>query len=178
LSNRQQDIAGDPKNVETSLAAIPNEPADSALAKVCGMSTTGFAEGVFSQALATFSRDLSDSENVDQALSAFKELAPRDGLEGMLIAQMIGSHNLTMSHLRRAAKAADAVSADRSIELATKLQRTFVAQLEALNRHRGKGQQRVTVEHVTVNAGGQAVVGSIKGILPTAQGARGYANEK
>ena len=33
--------------------------------------------------------------------------------------------------------------------------------LEALNRRRGKGQQKVTVEHVTVNAGGQAVVGSV-----------------
>ena len=33
--------------------------------------------------------------------------------------------------------------------------------LEALNRHRGKGQQKVTVEHVTVNAGGQAIVGAV-----------------
>ena len=34
--------------------------------------------------------------------------------------------------------------------------------MEALNRHRGKGQQKVTVEHVTVNAGGQAIVGSVQ----------------
>jgi len=34
--------------------------------------------------------------------------------------------------------------------------------VEALNRHRGKGQQKVTVEHVTVNAGGQAIVGSVQ----------------
>jgi hypothetical protein len=34
--------------------------------------------------------------------------------------------------------------------------------LEALNRHRGKGQQKVTVEHVHVNAGGQAVVGTVE----------------
>jgi hypothetical protein len=31
-----------------------------------------------------------------------------------------------------------------------------------LNRHRGKGQQRVTVEHVHVHAGGQAVVGNVE----------------
>jgi hypothetical protein len=30
-----------------------------------------------------------------------------------------------------------------------------------LNRHRGKGQQKVTVEHVHVHSGGQAVVGMI-----------------
>ena len=33
--------------------------------------------------------------------------------------------------------------------------------LDALNRHRGKGQQKVTVEHVHVHAGGQAVVGMV-----------------
>ena len=34
--------------------------------------------------------------------------------------------------------------------------------LDALNRHRGKGQQKVVVEHVHVHAGGQAVVGAIE----------------
>lgn len=33
--------------------------------------------------------------------------------------------------------------------------------MEALNRYQGKGQQKVTVEHVTVNAGGQAIVGNL-----------------
>ena len=44
---------------------------------------------------------------------------------------------------------------------ANKLSRTYAALLEALNRHRGKGQQKVTVEHVHVHAGGQAVVGVV-----------------
>src|SRR5215204_90939 len=45
---------------------------------------------------------------------------------------------------------------------ANKLSRTYTALLEALNRHRGKGQQKVTVEHVHVHAGGQAVVGTVE----------------
>src|SRR3954466_15632574 len=32
---------------------------------------------------------------------------------------------------------------------------------EAIDRHRGKGQQTVRVEHVTVNAGGRAIVGAV-----------------
>ena len=44
---------------------------------------------------------------------------------------------------------------------ANKLSRTYATLVEALNRHRGKGQQKVTVEHVHVHAGGQAVVGVI-----------------
>jgi hypothetical protein len=42
-----------------------------------------------------------------------------------------------------------------------KLLRTFAAQTEALQRYRGKGQQKVTVEHVHVHTGGQAIVGSV-----------------
>jgi hypothetical protein len=34
--------------------------------------------------------------------------------------------------------------------------------LDALNRHRGKGQQKVTVEHVHVHEGGQAIVTYLK----------------
>ena len=45
---------------------------------------------------------------------------------------------------------------------AGKLSRTYALLLEALNRHRGKAKhQRVTVEHVHVHAGGQAIVGAV-----------------
>ena len=33
--------------------------------------------------------------------------------------------------------------------------------MEALKRYRTGGQQKVTVEHVTVQAGGQAIVGNV-----------------
>ena len=42
-----------------------------------------------------------------------------------------------------------------------KLLRTFAAQVEVLQRHRGKGQQHIRVEHVDVHAGGQAIVGAV-----------------
>jgi hypothetical protein len=43
-----------------------------------------------------------------------------------------------------------------------KLSRTYAALIDALNRHRGKGQQTVRFEHVTVQAGGQAIVGNVE----------------
>jgi hypothetical protein len=49
-----------------------------------------------------------------------------------------------------------------NLSQANKLSRTYATLLEALNRHRGKGQQKVTVEHVHVHAGGQAVVGTVE----------------
>ena len=42
-----------------------------------------------------------------------------------------------------------------------KLLRTYASQVEALQRYRGKGQQKVTVEHVHVHAGGRAIVGTV-----------------
>jgi hypothetical protein len=42
-----------------------------------------------------------------------------------------------------------------------KLARTYTTQMEALKRYRTGGQQKVTVEHVTVNDGGQAIVGHV-----------------
>jgi hypothetical protein len=42
-----------------------------------------------------------------------------------------------------------------NLSQANKLSRTYAALLDALNRHRGKGQQKVTVEHVHVHQGGR-----------------------
>ena len=49
-----------------------------------------------------------------------------------------------------------------NLNQANKLSRTWATLLEALNRHRGKGQQKVTVEHVHVHASGQALVGMVE----------------
>ena len=42
-----------------------------------------------------------------------------------------------------------------------KLARTFAAQVEALKRYRSAGEQTIKVQHVTVNDGGQAIVGNV-----------------
>jgi hypothetical protein len=42
-----------------------------------------------------------------------------------------------------------------------KLARTFAAQVEALKKYRSAGEQTIRVQHVTVNDGGQAIVGNV-----------------
>ena len=34
--------------------------------------------------------------------------------------------------------------------------------MEALQRYRGKGQQKMVIEHVNVNSGGQAIIGNVE----------------
>lgn len=70
---------------------------------------------------------------------------------------------MTMEMNRRAMLTDQTVDGvNDNINRATKLNRTFLAQLEALNKYRGKGQQKKTVEHVHVNEGGQAVIGNFE----------------
>jgi hypothetical protein len=81
----------------------------------------------------------------------------------MMAAQLIAAHNAAMECYRRAMLGEQQSFEGRRENLAqaNKLSRTYAVLLEALNRHRGKGQQKVTVEHVHVHAGGQAVVGVV-----------------
>jgi hypothetical protein len=86
----------------------------------------------------------------------------KDVVEGMLATQMVAAHIAAMACLSRAASANDYNIHDRNVKYAAKLMSIYGRQVEVLNKHRGKGQQKVTVEHVHVEAGGQAVVGNVQ----------------
>ena len=80
-----------------------------------------------------------------------------------MAAQLIAAHNAAMECYRRAMIDEQTFEGRReNLAQANKLSRTYATLLEALNRHRGKGQQKVTVEHVHVHSGGQAVVGVVE----------------
>jgi hypothetical protein len=90
-------------------------------------------------------------------------IGPKDEIEGMIAAQLLAAHNAAMECYRRAMLGEQTFEGRReNLSQANKLSRTYAALLDALNRHRGKGQQKVTVEHVHVHAGGQAVVGMVE----------------
>jgi hypothetical protein len=73
---------------------------------------------------------------------------------------MIGTQRLAMTFLRSATLEGQSVQgADAHVLRATRLMRLFNEQVEMMAKLKGKGgQQRVIVEHVTVAAGGQAIV--------------------
>jgi hypothetical protein len=97
------------------------------------------------------------------AVDALIGIKPGDELEGMIAAQLIASHNASMECYRRAMLRDQSFEGrQEALNQANKLSRTYAALLDALNRHRGKGQQKVTVEHVHVHEGGQAIVGNVE----------------
>ena len=80
----------------------------------------------------------------------------------MLAAQMVATHEAALECFRRAALTEQTfVGREPGLKYGDKLVRSFAALTDALNRHRGKGQQVVRVEHVTVQAGGQPIVGAV-----------------
>jgi hypothetical protein len=91
-------------------------------------------------------------------IAALQEIAPVGALEGMLAAQLVATHMATMDCYKRLNATNDRDIHAYNLNQANKLSRTYAILLEALNRHRGKGQQKVTVEHVHVHHGGQAIV--------------------
>jgi hypothetical protein len=81
----------------------------------------------------------------------------------MLAVQMVSTHFAALECLRRAAVADQSLAArDALLRHASRLMTLYTQQLAALDKHRGKGQQKVTVEHVHVHSGGQAIVGSVE----------------
>jgi hypothetical protein len=123
---------------------------------------------IASQAVQTVWAKNSDEEQRKNLFSATVAgligIAPRDELEGMLAAQLVACHNASMECFRRAMIGEQTFEGRReNLSQANKLSRTYATLLEALNRHRGKGQQKVTVEHVHVHEGGQAIVGNVEG---------------
>ena len=134
-----------------------------AFTKAMGSADNDFSVNLSQDLINTFGGPPRENR-MNMALSAMHGIGPRDEIEGLLAAQMVAIHNAAMVCLARAHVESQPFDfRQANLNQATKLTRTFVAQLEALNRHRGKGQQKMTVEHVHVHAGGQAVVGNVQG---------------
>jgi hypothetical protein len=103
-----------------------------------------------------------DEDGINEMLARIAAVEPRDGIEAMLATQMAAIHQATMQAARQLKASENITQQDSSSNMLNKLTRTFATQVEALKRYRSKGEQKVVVEHVTVNEGGQAIVGNVE----------------
>jgi len=161
----------------------PSEPNPNSLAPSCSNSLDEIilhearqllALGIQDNDLATFllhqavnveaSPGLKPYQRLNGMIAAIHGLGPKDELESMLAVQMVTVHNLAMEFMKRSICNNGMMidPADAETNRAVRLMRVFMDQIDALNRYRGKGQQNIVVEHVNVNSGGQAIVGSVQ----------------
>lgn len=132
------------------------------LQQAVGSTSVDFTSGLLDQLANAVTRGQKPSEPAfNFALEVVKGIEPRDQLEAMLAAQMAATHVQVMTFARRLNHVDNIPQQDSAERAFNKLARTFTAQVEALKRYRSAGEQTVRVEHVTVNEGGQAIVGNV-----------------
>ena len=129
------------------------------LADAMGTTSQSFSHATLSN-LATFIDSCShagvNSTDLSAALAVMDGMKPENEVEAMLLAQMWATNESAMRALGMIGKSDWIDNAAMFGNLATKLLRTYVSQIETLAKLRRKGEQTVKVVHVY--PGGQAVV--------------------
>jgi hypothetical protein len=134
----------------------------SLLAEALGTANYDFMNGLLKQIANASSQGREiDEQGVNFLLSVVTGVKPRDQIEAMLAAQMGVIHTAIMTFGRRLSHVDTLPQQDSAERALNKLARTFAMQVEALKRYRTGGEQKVTVQHVSVSDGGQAIVGNV-----------------
>ena len=136
-----------------SISGTENEDFTHLMAVLCGFACHVSPEG----------DDMFSFQNLWKALP---ELQPKDAVEAMLLTRSLALHKQAMFMLARATddKPKTVQVIDLYFNLALKMFRVQNETIETLSRWRRKGEQRVTVQHVSVENGGQAIVGGSIGM--------------
>ena len=111
--------------------------------ELSGSPSGAFTYGLYCQAVRSLCHNAQDDpETVDVARIAARRflaaVAPRDPLEGMLAAQLLGLHDAAMECFRRGAmREQPGEYRDQNLTQANKLVRSYAVLVEALDRRRG-----------------------------------------
>jgi hypothetical protein len=152
-----------PRSDDKSSATSPDQPNGgddcARIMEMLGTTDPDFATGIYEQLIGASYRGDGKYDGVGLffSLATLKGKKPKDQFQAMLLVQATLTHVLAIKQAAQLAQA-DCLAIQDSAERAyNKLARTFIMQLEALNRLETGGEQKVTVQNVSVNEGGQAI---------------------
>jgi hypothetical protein len=146
---------------ETVRSLLPHESLPG-LERAFGTNDRNAITALLEEVKATLPRANQDPLHWNFLLATLHDIGPKDTIEGLLAVQMVSVHVLAMEFLARAMRPGQSFEeTDATVNRANKLLRTFTAQVESLNHHRGKALQPMVVGNVNVADGGQAIVGSV-----------------
>jgi hypothetical protein len=132
------------------------------LMRALGTSAAAFYTTLIPQLAAAAPKCASETGALNFMLAVVKAVGPKDEIESLLAAQMAAVHVATMHMAARLSNAETVPQRESAERGLNKLVRTFTGQLDTLKRYRSGGEQKVTVEHVHVYPGGQAIVGHVE----------------
>ena len=138
------------------------EHGEQLMAEALGVADRDAMHGILRQLVkASVNGQKPDAVNLSFMISMVKSIKPRDSVEAMLVAQMVSVHVMAMRCAYRLANAEDIARQDSAGRALGRLVRTFPAQMEALNRYRNNGEPAITVQNVSVQDGGKAIVANV-----------------
>jgi len=117
------------------------------------------------------------NEAITAVCQAMVDIAPADPIEGILIAQLMAASEASLAMYRKGWQNVPEYfdAGTKYLQLADKAARTVLMLTERLDHHRGRGQQQITVKHVTTNnvTADQAIIADS---VTTGGGARNVAS--
>jgi hypothetical protein len=100
-------------------------------------------------------------DGYDFVVSVLRGAKPKDQIAAMLASQMAATHMAAIKFIGRLAQFESTELHDCHERTLSKLLRAFIMQVEAFNRYQNGGEQKVTVQQVSVSEGSQAIVGNV-----------------
>jgi hypothetical protein len=132
------------------------------LMKELGINDTDLLVGLLQQIYGASRKGAEvDHMDADFTLAFVKGGKPRDPIDSALETQMSVTHQQFMRIANRLNNAKTEFEFKLYEPIFTRLARTYVSQVDALKRYRSKDQPGLTVQTVSVQDGGQAIVGHV-----------------
>ena len=132
------------------------------MADTLGVADREAMHGIIRQLVkASVSGESPDEVNLAFMISMVRSIKPRDSIEAMLVAQMVSIHVMAMRCAYHLANAEDIARQDSAARALGRLARIFPAQIDALSRYRNNSEPAITVQNVSVQDGGNAIVGNV-----------------
>jgi hypothetical protein len=129
---------------------------------IIGVKDTELACQILNAGIVALKSIYSEKDSYNLLLQTMNDLQPKDAIEARFAVQASALFSHGMSDLRRA-EAADLIQhADYHSNRAIKLLRLHNETIEALNRYRRGGEQKVTVTHALITE--KAIVNNFNGV--------------
>jgi hypothetical protein len=174
-SDNEKDVATETKSTcldefmmaqdEFDRGEIKNSPT---MKKISGFDNYPAAFAVIGHVIAMTNQKIESEEDrnlvrreVNTKLEMMASLGPKDGFEGMLIAQMMMVFQKSVDLLYKSNGSESFEFSNSMLNQSIKLMKLYNQQLESLDKHRRGGKQKMTVEHINVSDGGQAIIGDV-----------------
>lgn len=146
-----------------SVALEMTRDSNAALQRIFASKSEQFANEMLMQLRNNVMAKVIDNEKaLISGIALINAIKPQNELETLLAMQMAAIHQAAMTFSWRLSGAETIPQQDSAERTLNKLTRTFCTQIEALKRYRTGGEQKVIVQHVNVNDGGQAIVGAVE----------------